>query len=97
MALVKVRISPQAEKDIIRQFRYYLVDQDAPLIALRYRQAVMDTINGLPESPRIGKPVEGSMPGLRSWPVQDFEAIRIYYREVAGGLQVVRLFMGSET
>ena len=50
---MKVIISPAAEKDIIRQFRYYLVDQDAPLVALRYRQAVMDTVNSLPDNPGI--------------------------------------------
>ena len=92
---MKVIISPPAEKDIIRQFRYYLVDQDAPLVALRYRQAVMDTVNSLPDSPGIGKPVESSIPGLRSWPVKGFEAIRIYYRELPGGLLIVRLIHGK--
>ncbi len=70
---MKVRISPQAETDIIRQFRYYLVDRDAPVVALRYRKAVMETVNSLPDNPKVGKLVEGRIPGLRSWPVKGFD------------------------
>jgi len=37
---VKIEIYPRAQADIIRQFRYYLVDQDAPAVAFRFREAV---------------------------------------------------------
>lgn len=92
---MKVKISPQAETDITRQFRYYLVDTEAPLVALRYREAVMETVNRLPDNPNVGKPIEGSIPGLRSWPVKGFEAIRIYYRQMQGELHVIRLLHGK--
>jgi plasmid stabilization system protein ParE len=44
---VKVQVFPRAEADIIRQFRYYLVDQDAPETAFRFRQSVMDSVEEL--------------------------------------------------
>ncbi len=68
-AYVKVELLPRAEADIIRQFRYYLVDQDAPLTAGRFREAVIDSINRLKARPRIGSRFRGSIVGLRSWPV----------------------------
>jgi len=51
---VKVELFPRAGADIIRQFRYYLVDQDAPLIAVRFREAVIESISRLKARPRIG-------------------------------------------
>jgi plasmid stabilization system protein ParE len=39
---VKAELFPRAEADIIHQFRYYLVDQDAPVIAVRFHEAVID-------------------------------------------------------
>ncbi|MDQ2945040.1 MAG: hypothetical protein M3Y27_03725, partial [Acidobacteriota bacterium] len=60
------------------QFRYYLVDQDAPLTAVRFREAVIASIKRLHPQPRIGSIVLGSIPGLRSWPVQRFEMIRAF-------------------
>jgi plasmid stabilization system protein ParE len=83
---VKIEIYPQAETDIIRQFRYYLVDQDAPLTAFRFRESVLESIDQLKPHPRMGTLFPGSISGLRSWPVKGFEAFRIYYhRRFAGG------------
>jgi plasmid stabilization system protein ParE len=88
---LKVEIFPQAEADIIRQFRYYLADKDAPKTAVRFREAVIDTLEQLKPNPRIGSLLAGSTPGLRSWQVKGFEAIRIYYVEGPGRLRVVRI------
>jgi len=38
---------------------------------------------------------QGSISGLRSWPVKGFEAIRIYYIEASGRLRVVRILHGK--
>ena len=92
---MKVIISPQAEKDIIRQFRYYLVHEDAPAVAFRFREAVIESLEQLKPHPHIGTLFYGSIPGLRSWQVKGFEAIRIYYMEVAGTLRVVRILHGK--
>jgi len=72
---VKIEIYPRAEADIIRQFRYYLVDQDAPAVALRFREAVIESVEQLKPHPRMGTLFQGSITGLRSWPVKGFEAI----------------------
>ncbi len=44
---MKVELFPKAEADIIRQFRYYLVEQDAPSTAVRFREAVIGSIKQL--------------------------------------------------
>ena len=92
---MKIEISPRAEADIIRQFRYYLVDQGAPAVAFRFREAVIESVEQLKPHPRMGTLFQGSISGLRSWPVKGFEAIRIYYLEVPGRLRVVRILHGK--
>jgi hypothetical protein len=52
--VVKFLFDKGAEADIIPQFRYYLVDQDAPLTAVRFRQALIESMNQLRPHPRIG-------------------------------------------
>jgi len=92
---VKVELFPRAEADIIRQFRYYLVDQDTPLIAVRFREAVIESISQLKAHPRIGSLFRGSISGLRSWPVKGFDMIRIYYLDGPSRLRVVRVLHGK--
>lgn len=92
---MKIEIYPRAEADIIRQFRYYLVDHDEPAVAFRFREAVIERVEQLKPHPRMGTLFPGSISGLRSWPVKDFEAIRIYYLEVAGRLRVLRILHGK--
>ena len=92
---MKVEIFPRAQADIIRQFRYYLVDQNAPLIALRFREAVIESLAQLKAHPRIGSLFRCSVTGLRSWPVKGFELIRIYYLELPGRLRVLRILHGK--
>jgi len=92
---VKVEIYPRAEADIIRQFRYYLVDQDAPAVAFRFREAVIESIEQLKPYPHMGTLFRGSISGLRSWPVKGFEAMRIYYVDAPGRLRVVRILHGK--
>lgn len=90
---MKIEIFPRAEADIIRQFRYYLVE-DAPVTAVRFREAVTESIKQLKPHPRIGSVVRGSIPGLRSWPVKGFDMIRIYYLSAPDSLRVVRILHG---
>ena len=56
---MKIEIFPRAKADIIRQFRYYLVDQDAPLIALRFREAVIESLEQLKPHPRVLRILHG--------------------------------------
>jgi toxin ParE1/3/4 len=92
---VRVEIFPRAEADIVHQFRYYLLDQAAPAAAVRFREAVIESVEQLKFHPRMGSLFRGSISGLRSWPVKGFEAIRIYYLEVSGSLRVVRILHGK--
>ena len=41
---MKPIIRPAARDDILRQFRYYLVDQDKPEVAERFLRAVRKTM-----------------------------------------------------
>lgn len=92
---MKIEIYPRAEANVIRQFRYYLVDQDAPAVAFRFREAVIESVEQLKPHPRMGTLFQGSISGLRSWPVKGFEAIRIYYIDDPGRLRVVRILHGK--
>jgi len=55
----------------------------------------MESVNQLKRHPRIGALFLGSIPGLRSWPVKEFEKIRIYYLQGPDGLRVVRILHGK--
>jgi plasmid stabilization system protein ParE len=92
---VKHRFLPAARADLIRQSRYYLVDQDAPGVSARFRKAVRLTVEQLKRTPKIGSLVRGVIPGLRSWPVQGFEKFSLFYVEEQGELRVVHLLHGS--
>jgi len=84
---VKVLYRQTASDDIVRQFRfpllrYYLLNADAPEIAIRFRDAVKRTIQSLSQNPPVGprySSINPQLQNLRSWPVSGFEAIRIYY------------------
>ena len=65
-------------------------------MAFRFRDAVQESIEQLKSHPRMGTLVPGSIPGLRSWPVKGFDAIRIYCVEGLGRLRVVRILHGKQ-
>ncbi len=88
---MRIEIYPRAKDDIIRQFRYYLVDQAAPSMAFSFRESVIESVGQLKVHPRMGSMISGSIPGLRSWHVKGFEQIRIYYVAAAGCLRMVRI------
>ena len=92
---MRIEIYPRAEDDIIRQFRYYLVVQDSPAVAFRFREAVIASIKQLGPHPLMGALIRGAIAGLRSWPVKDFEAIRVYYVGAPDVLRVVRILHGK--
>jgi len=47
---VKAVIRPRAQDDILRQFRWYLVEQDAPDAAFRFVEAVEASVEQLVQS-----------------------------------------------
>ncbi len=91
-------IRPAARDDIIRQFRYYLVNQDRPEVANRFAEAVEKTIDKILHTPHAGAPKQLSnewLAGLRSWPVEEFEDIRIYYVAQESEVRVIRVLHGK--
>ncbi|MGA8430288.1 MAG: type II toxin-antitoxin system RelE/ParE family toxin [Candidatus Sulfotelmatobacter sp.] len=95
---MKVLYRQAATDDIVRQFRYYLVEQDRPDIAVRFREAVRNTVNSLRARPFVGARYRSRNPelrSLRSWPVAGFEAIRIYYVADPDEIHVVRILHGK--
>jgi toxin ParE1/3/4 len=94
---VKNVIRPTAKDDILRQFRYYLLEEafDA---AESFLDAVDSSIEALCKMPEMGAPKPLKNPvlaGLRSWAVRDFEDIRIYYVIQKDVLRVVRVLHGK--
>jgi toxin ParE1/3/4 len=88
-------VRSSARQDIQRQFRYYLVEQDAPEVALRFLDAVEEALNAVARDPGIGSPrFLPNLPGLRSWPIPGFEDIRVYYVETRGVVRIIRTLHG---
>jgi len=95
---VKILYRQAASDDVARQFRYYLVDQKLPEIALRFRDAVRHTVDSLRVHPLVGARYGSRRPefrNLRSWPVAGFEAVRIYYFAESDALHVIRILHGK--
>lgn len=95
---MKCVIRSAAKDDILRQFRYYLVDQNSPEAASRFLKAVERTIDGIVQQPRAGAPKHlpnKSLAGLRSRSVPGFEDIRIYYLAHQSLIRVVRVLHGK--
>jgi len=95
---VKHIIRPAARDDILRQFRYYLIDQDKPEVANRFVEALERTIDIIMHTPNAGAPKHfsnESLVGLRSWPVEEFEDVRIYYLAEENVLRVIRVLHGK--
>lgn len=89
-------LRPAAKDDILRQYRYYLLE-DAFDAASRFLEAVHGSIDDLCRMPEIGAPRSSRNPlldGLRSWPVKGFEDIRIYYVIRTDVLRIVRVLHG---
>jgi toxin ParE1/3/4 len=94
---VKYVIRPNAKDDILRQFRYYLLE-DAPEAATRFLDAVDESIEAICRMPEIGAPKQFKNPvlaGLRSWAVKGFEDILIFYVVQPDALRVVRVLHGK--
>ncbi len=96
--IVNVCFRIAAREDVLRQFRYYLIEKDIPDIARRFLDAVESAVDMLSRTPGIGSPKQLANPllaGLRSWPVPGFPSVRIYYIYAGNELRVVRVLHGK--
>ncbi len=94
---MKYSIRPMAREDILRQFRYYVVEKDAEGVAERFLAAVQQAIEELCLHPEMGaRRMIGNpaLQGLRTWPVGGFSAMRVYYLCDEDTLRVVRVLHG---
>jgi plasmid stabilization system protein ParE len=86
-------IRPRARDDIIRQYRWYLVEKDAPDAAFRFLDAVEKSVEQLVQTPGMGAPKllrNSALASLRVWPVEGFEDMRIFYLVQGDSLKVIR-------
>lgn len=91
-------VLPSAREDILRQYRYLLLEQDSPVAANRFLRAVEAAIKEVCRRPGLGPAIEMQNPrlaGLRSWAVAGFSAIRVYYLISENTLRVVRVLHGK--
>lgn len=80
------------------KFRYYLLTENLPDVAVRFRDAVRQTVESLRQHPLVGPRYHSHHPqlqSLRSWPVTGFEAIRIYYLLDNDAIHVIRVLHGK--
>jgi toxin ParE1/3/4 len=90
-------IRPRAHDDIIRQYRWYLVEKDAPDAAFRFLDAVEKSVEQLLRNPGMGTPKllkNPTLAGPRAWPVEGFEDMRIFYLTQGESLKVIRILHG---
>jgi len=95
---VKFVIRTHARNDILRQYKYYLIEKDAGPAAKRFIPAVQAAIAQLCKDPEIGAPRtvgNARLAGLRSWQVKGFPEIRVYYLVAKGVIRVVRVLHGK--
>lgn len=91
---MRITYREAARDDITRQFRYYLVTLNLPLVALRFREAVKRTSKLIAKHPYICPVYSLDNPrlhNLRSWPVSGFEAIRFYFLLEEDTVRIIRL------
>lgn len=92
----QITVSPRASQDIDEQFEY-LAKEDVD-IALRFFDAVRQTLAQLARLPGMGKPYHLDDPrleGLRKWPVKGFDKHLIFYLTGENEILVVRVLHAS--
>ena len=93
---MKVSYSRTSRDDVTQQVRYY-VRQNAPKVAIRFKEAVRKTAQAISEQPRAAPLYQLRNPqlqNLRSWPVTCFEDIRVYFLVGDEGVRVIRILHG---
>ena len=86
-----------AQDDIQRQFRYYLVHEDASEVAWKFLDAAEESIQFVVRNPQLGSPrflPNKTLKGLRAWPIAGFEDIWIYYVQAEDVVRIVRVLHG---
>lgn len=95
---MKIVVQPAARQDILRQYRYYLIEKDTEQIAERFLAAIQLAIEEVGRRPGIGTPKSLKHPALgrlRSAAIRGFPAIRVYYLSSEQDLRILRVLHGK--
>jgi len=93
---LKTVVLPAARADIVRQIGYF-IDIGQEHIADRFLAAARTAIEHLSHTPEAGPPRPMRNPrlaGLRTWPIEGFDDMKIYYLVADDALAVVRILHG---
>ncbi|MEO8725386.1 MAG: type II toxin-antitoxin system RelE/ParE family toxin [Acidobacteriaceae bacterium] len=91
---MKFIVRSAANDDVLRQYRFYLIEKGAGSAAQRFLEAVQHAFRQICLHPEIGtpKPLKNrTLAGLRSWPIDGFRATRVYYCVSNDVLRVIRV------
>jgi toxin ParE1/3/4 len=94
---VRVQLLPAAERDIDEQAEQ-LANHASLNVALRYRDAIHQTILLLMQQPELGSRFRASSPRLqdvRFRPIRGFAEHVLFYRLVDESIEVVRVLHGK--
>lgn len=97
MPVKRVRITPQAERDINSETVYLAEEADAET-GIRFFEAAHETFRALLAMPGMGRRRALNNPRLsdiRQWSVSGFEKHLIFYRSVPSGIDIVRVLHGA--
>lgn len=93
---MKTIVLPSARADILRQIDYFVeIGQDG--IADRFLAATKTAIERVSQTPHAGPPramKNRRLAGLRTWPVDGFADMKIYYLVADDELTVIRVLHG---
>lgn len=85
-------LHPQARRDIVEQAFY--IAEDNPDAADRFLDFVEQALSAPADMPQMGALRTFNNPGLqgiRMWPIKGFEKHLIFYRHIAGNIEIIRI------
>jgi toxin ParE1/3/4 len=91
---VNIDFREAARDDLLREFRYLLVNLGLPAVAVRFREGVRQASRAIVLHPLMAPSypqANSRLHGLRSWPVPGFPSIRLYYLVSRETIHVIRI------
>ncbi len=74
------------------------IQRDSLEMAIRFLEAAQDTFALLSRTPELGGVFDLPNPhlsGMRVWRIKGFPSILVFYRPVAGGVEIIRVLHGA--
>lgn len=93
---MKTIVLPSARADILRQIDYF-VEIGQSLVADRFLAAARAAIDHISHTPQAGAPrsvKNRRLAGLRTWPIDGFDDLKIYYLVSPDDVTIVRILHG---